>query len=279
MTSPLLKSRSPRGRRLRFWIPGLVLGYTILGFFILPPIIRAVAVKQLSRQLDREVSIRKVKVNPYVLSATVRGLMIKDKDQQPFVSWDEVYVNFQLRSFFGHPWVFKEISVTNPYVRVQMNKDYTLNFSDLIAKFSTNAPPKTPSRPLALRIDRLHVAGASSSFLDLTPRTPFARVVGPLSVTLMNFRTDPDNKNPYSFTGTTDAGEKFAWSGYFYLDPIRSQGEFALENISLNKYAPLYQDLVRFEIRDGVADLRSTYRFELSATNRVAIVTNTSFGL
>ena len=35
----------------------------------------------------------------------------------------------------------------------------------------------------------------------------------------------------------------------------------------------------RNEIRDGVADLHSTYRFELSATNRIVSVTNTSFGL
>jgi hypothetical protein len=282
MPMTLLKSSSPPKRRWRFWVPGLIVAYTILGFLILPPIIRLIAVKQLSKQLDREVSIQKVKLNPYTLSATVRGLMIKDKDRQPFVSWDEVYVNFQLASFFGHDWVFKEITVTNPFVRVQVNKDYTLNFSDLVTKFSTNEPSKTPpkpSKPLGLRIDRLQIASASSSVTDLTPRTPFSRIVGPISVTLTNFRTEPDNKNPYSFTGTTDAGEKITWSGFFYLDPIRSRGEFALENLSLNKYAPLYQDLVRFEIRDGVADVHSTYRFELSATNRIATVTNTSFGL
>ena len=96
------------------WILGLLLFYAILGFLILPPIIRAIAVKQLSRQLDREVSIEKVKINPFVLSTTVRGLLIKDKDGQPFVSWDEVYVNFQLSSFFGQAWVFKEISTTKP---------------------------------------------------------------------------------------------------------------------------------------------------------------------
>ena len=46
------------------WTRGLLLFYTVLGFFILPPIIRSVAVKQLSHQLDREVSIRQVKFNP-----------------------------------------------------------------------------------------------------------------------------------------------------------------------------------------------------------------------
>jgi len=76
-------------------------------------------------------------------------------------------------------------------------------------------------------------------------------------VTLENFRTDPDNKNPYAFSGTTDAGEIFSWSGFFYLDPLRSQGELSLDKISLTKYAPLYQDLVRFEIRDGFIALKT----------------------
>ncbi len=272
----------PRRRKLVYWILGVLLFYTLLGFLILPPIVRAIAVKQLSRQLDRDVSIEKVKINPFALSTTVRGLLIKDKDGQPFISWDELYVNFQLSSFFGHPWVFKEISVTKPYARVQVNKDYTLNFSDLVAKFSTNAPaptPATPPKPLALRVGRLQITGASASFTDFTTREPFKRTIGPLNVTLQNFRTNPDNKNPYSFAGTTDAGERFAWSGFFYLDPLRSQGELTLDNLTLNKYAPLYQDFVHFEIRSGVIGMKSDYRFELSASNRVAAVTNSAFSL
>jgi len=282
MKANFWSSVSPRRRKLLYWILGLLLFYTILGFFILPPIVRAVAVKQLSRQLDREVSIQKIKINPFALSTTVRGLLIKDKDGQPFISWDEVYVNLQLSSFLGHPWVFKEISVTKPYARVQINKDYTLNFSDLVAKFSTNAPAAasaTPPKPLALRIGRLQITGASASFTDFTTREPFKRIIGPLDVTLQNFRTNPDNKNPYAFAGTTDAGERFAWKGFFYLDPLRSQGELMLDNLTLNKYAPLYQDFVHFKIRSGEVGVKADYRFELSASNRVAAVTNTAFFL
>ena len=101
MKSRALKPPSARRRKLALWILGLLLIYTVTGFLILPPIIRSFATKQLSKQLDREVSIQKVKLNPFVLSCTVRGLLIKDKDGEPFVSWDEVYVNFQLSSFFG----------------------------------------------------------------------------------------------------------------------------------------------------------------------------------
>jgi len=280
MHLPLLASLPRRLRKILLWTAGIVLFYTVMGFLILPLIIRVVAVSQLSKQLGgREVKIQKVKLNPYALSVTIRGLLIKDKDGEPFVSWDEVYVNFQLASFFGHPWVFKEVSTSKPFVRVQVNKDYSFNFSDLLAQFSTNAPSKEPAKPLALRIDRLKIAGAAASLTDLTPRTPFQRTLGPIDVTLVNFQTDPANKNPYSIAGITDAGEKIAWSGYFYLQPLRSEGEFSLENLSLNKYAPLYQDFFRLQIVDGTVDAHTSYHFELTATNQVAWVTNSSMSL
>src|SRR5215510_1709525 len=136
------------------WLVGVVLVYTIVGFFILPPIIRSVAAKQIAKELGREVSIKKVKFNPFALSVTIRGLLIKDTNGQPFVSWDEVYVNFQLSSFLMKPWVFKEIRTTKPFVRLQLNKDYTLNCSDILAKAAakTNAPAK-PSKPMVVRVD------------------------------------------------------------------------------------------------------------------------------
>jgi hypothetical protein len=280
MKSRLWDLFMPRKRKLVFWVFGLVLLYAIVGFLILPPIVRSVAIKQLSQQLNREVSIKQVKINPFVLSATVRGLLIKDADGEPFISWDEVYVNFQLSSFFGHAWVFKEITTSKPYVHVQMNKDYTLNFSDLIAKFSTNAPAGAkPARPLALHVNRLHIGGAAVALADFTTRVPFKRFVGPLDITLVNFRTDPANKNPYSFTGTTDAGEIISWSGFFYLTPLRSEGELKLFNFALTKYAPLYQDLVRFQVRDGSIGLDMKYRLELSATNRVTAVDDLAYEL
>jgi len=281
MKAPLWNSLSLGKRKLALWAAGLLLLYTVAGFLILPPVIRHVAARQLSQQLDRAVSIRSVKINPFTLTCAVDGLLIKDKDGEPFVSWDEVYVNFQLMSFFGKAWVFKEISTSKPFVRAQMNQDGTFNFSDLIAKFSTkSASVKSgPAKPLLLHVGRLHIGGATAAVADLTRRHPFKRVLGPLDLTLTDFRTDPDNKNPYAFSGTTDTGERYAWSGHFTLFPLSSEGEVTISKVDLTKYAPLYQDFVKFEIRDGSIALHANYRFAWSKSNHVAAVTNTAFAL
>ncbi len=174
---PYWKLISPRKRKLAPWIFGVLIFYTVFGFLILPPIVRHVAVKQISKQLDREVSIEKVKINPFAFSATIRGLLIKEKDGQPFVSWDEVYVNFQLTSVFSKAWTFKKINATKPFVHLKINEDGSFNFTDIIVRFSTNsasAKLKTGSKPLAVHIERLRVDGAHLDFESRLAATNFA---------------------------------------------------------------------------------------------------------
>ena len=276
----LWNSWPKRRRKLVVWTAALLVFYTVFGFLILPLVVRTVASKRLARELNREVSIASVRINPYSMSCGIRGLLVKDRDGEAFLSWDNVYVNLQLASFFGRAWVFKEVSTTNTYVRVQMNKDHTFNFSDLLEKFGQAAEkPSKPSKPLALRIGRLSIRGARASLTDMTPRRPFSRMAGPLEISLNDFYTDPSSRNPYSFTGSTDSGEVFSWSGYFFLNPIRAAGEVSVANVALNKYAALYEDLVRFHIQDGIASVRGAYRFEQAPGTNIIAVTNVTAAL
>ena len=80
MLIPIWNLLSKRKRNLVLWLAALLAAAAVAGFFILPPIIRSVAVKQLSQLLGREVAIRRVRLNPLTLSVAVEGLTIKDPD-------------------------------------------------------------------------------------------------------------------------------------------------------------------------------------------------------
>ena len=271
-------------RNLWKWAAGALLTYAVIGFLVLPFIVRWVAVRQLRQQFDREVTIRNVRINPFALSLAIHGLLVKDKDGQDFISWEEFYINFQLSSFFGKAWVFKEIRLVQPFFRARVNPDYSLNFTDLLKKFSTPAtnpptPSPAPSKPVFLAVDKLSVSNATADFTDLTLRKPLHRKFGPLRISLTGLRTDPNKKNPYSFSGTTDAGEKFAWSGYFSLDPLHSGGHLSFDGVQLMKNAPLLENLFQFELKDGIIGLRADYELALAGTNFTAAITNAAFSL
>ncbi len=276
-----LQSISPRLKKLAVWTAALLFLYTVLGFLLLPPLVRAIAVKELSKYLGRPVSIQALRLNPYKLSASIRGLLIKDLDGAPMLSWDEAQVNFQLASLFTHAWIFKEVDLSQPFLCVQVNKDYRLTFSDIVDKLSQTAAlsfGKT-GKPRPWRISRLHLSAGKVTFTDLTPRMPFHRTAGQLEITVTNFQTDSDQQNTFALSGISAGGERIAWHGSFSLAPLRSQGEISLDGFALTTYAPLYQDLFRFEIKSGVIDLHSSYRYENSAAAQLLAVTNTTLGL
>lgn len=86
MRVSLLLSRLLRHKRLAV---GAALGfllYTAFGFLVLPAVVRVIAVKQFSAHLDRTVMVQKVRLNPYLLSASIRGLWITDQESAPLLA-------------------------------------------------------------------------------------------------------------------------------------------------------------------------------------------------
>ena len=89
--------QSPKSKKygLRFLIAVVLIG--VVGFFALPPVVKYFAVKKLSELLHRPVAIQNISINPYVMSLTVDGLDIKEREgEATFVGFDSLYVNAML---------------------------------------------------------------------------------------------------------------------------------------------------------------------------------------
>jgi uncharacterized protein DUF748 len=265
---------APRSRLARRWMLALAAGagvYALFGFLIAPRIARSYLTRTLHDLLHREVSVRRLRINPFVLSATADGFLIRDADGFSLLSWDRLYVNFQLLSLLKREWAFREFQLVNFSGRLVMRQDGTLNISDIVASLTApSQPTPQPAEVPLIRIGRLRIQDARLDYQDLSRPTLFRTVLGPLRIDLRDFGNDPDSKNPYAFGGRTESGETFSWKGFFYLDPIRSEGQFTLGNVRLNKYHPYYQDSVLFDIKDGTADLSSSYQLEWGPKTRVA---------
>lgn len=143
-----------RGRRAA-WAFGITLAsIAVLGFFVVPPIARSVAAKQLSELLGREVKIAKIRLNPFALSLAVEGFEILEADRsKTFVGFSRLYVNAQLSSLFRRGPVVHEIRLESPQVHVVRTKAVdedsswgdvasAYNFSDIVARMA--ARPKSP---------------------------------------------------------------------------------------------------------------------------------------
>ena len=83
-----------RHSRLLATVLILLVGYTIIGFFLVPYIIKAYVFPAVSERLHRPVLVKEVEVNPFVLSLRVTGFEIREPDQSALLGFDEFFGEF-----------------------------------------------------------------------------------------------------------------------------------------------------------------------------------------
>ncbi|MBL8000164.1 MAG: hypothetical protein JNL32_16195, partial [Candidatus Kapabacteria bacterium] len=108
--------KGPRARRIGKWLAGLLVAFGLFGFLAGPPLMKWLLVKQLSQELQREVSIEKIDINPYALSARVSGVSVKAEGGGELAGFDELFVNLSSFSLAQFGAVVDEIRLQGPRV-------------------------------------------------------------------------------------------------------------------------------------------------------------------
>src|SRR3954468_9807983 len=134
--SSTVAPRRWRWRKIALWLFSIVAAFGILGFFAAPPLLRNKLTSELSKQLHREVSIEQVQINPYTMTAMIRGLVVKERQgTTTAVSFAELFANLELESLFRLAPVLKELRLVKPYVHLVRNENGSYNFKDVIDEF------------------------------------------------------------------------------------------------------------------------------------------------
>jgi hypothetical protein len=275
MNLPLLSRLSPRWRRTLGWLAVAGVAYSLVGFLLLPWLLKGQLLRRLPELTQRTATIRQVKVNPWTLSLTVRGLELTEADGRPFASWDELYVNFQASSLFRWAWTFREIRLVQPAAEVLLFADGRLNLANLWAA-PTNAPPApaAPPRIPRIRITAITITNGFVAFEDRTRRSPFRTEYRPINLQLRNFTTRPDSETPYSFHAESDAGRSMTWAGDVTVQPLRSAGHLEIVGVQLPRYQPYLEDFTRAVLTNGLAEVRLDYRFAADTNGLDLVLTN-----
>src|ERR1051325_1530219 len=83
-----------RIRRSLLGAAGAVAVFALLGFLLLPVLLRPVLEDELSAALERRVTIGKLEINPFALSATLHDIAVGERGQAaPMLTVAELYVN------------------------------------------------------------------------------------------------------------------------------------------------------------------------------------------
>ena len=123
---------SRRSRKFGQWILGFLVLFGVFGYFAAPPLLKSILVKQLGQALHREVSIGRIDINPYALSAKVADFSVKAEAGREVAGFDELYVNLSSASLFKLAAVVDEVRLQGLRLAVARTGDGRYDISDLL---------------------------------------------------------------------------------------------------------------------------------------------------
>jgi len=164
-----------RLKRIAWWIIGIVAGYAVVGFLVLPPIVKSVLSKQLAELLHRPVTIEAIQINPFLLTVKVAGFSVKDRSgDATFLGFEELFLDAQLASLVKGGPVLREVRLKAPLVNIVRNQDESYNFSDLLESTGTKPDAKPDAskeaKPFVFSINNIQLEAGRIEFEDV-PKT------------------------------------------------------------------------------------------------------------
>jgi hypothetical protein len=242
----------------------VVVVYALLGFFLVPLLVKNTATSAVRDNLGVELKLKEVAVNPFVLSLRIDGLELDEPDGDPFLAVDRILINFQLSSLFRWALTFREFHIGSPKLYLARDGSGEFNFGFLSQQpAAPEAPEVEPgSGPLRLLIQDFAITDSIVDWKDDVPPEPVDTHFGPINIAIAELNTLPDRAGQQDVVITTESQGTLSWSGSLELNPLRSAGRAAIKGSHFPLASAYLKHETGFDIDEGLIEIELDYRVD-----------------
>lgn len=260
--SAVLPPRSWR-RRLAITAAVLVLLYAVAGFFVVPQFARPQLETLVSDLVGKPVKIGSVGFNPFALSLSLHDVTLEG--DSPSIAFEELYADVRARSLLRMAVVLDSLHLQAPHVRVVLDKQGNLNLAELFPSEEPVEPVDEAAADAELFpvfIASITIADGVLVFRDEQPAEPFELELTPVTLELNDFSTRRDHAGRYILTAKTEKDGAIEWTGDLSIDPLRAEGEIALDKIRARTLSGYAGTALPFGVKKGTLGLKTKYVYD-----------------
>ncbi len=272
-----------RNWRLRSWrtaLLGLWIAWLIVGFLVIPPIVRKLLIEKLRERAGLEATVRSVRFNPFALSLTIEGLSIADRPGSVLFSADEIYANAELSSLFRWAATLSEFRMVNPVIGARRFADGKINLAEVVEEVGRRQPPDArppdpKSRLPRVLLQHIKISGATINVEDQARAKPLKMTFGPSEFELSEISTIPKRQGTKEISIRLPGSGVVRATGNVTVQPLGIEGEVGLEDLHLKDLWPLLEPYFQITVTGG--ELTGRFHYTVAAADGVVRARITDF--
>ncbi len=253
-------------RSIRFWLVFLPLFYTMVGFIIIPWLIRTQAPTLLKEKLNLNITVQSVTFNPFTFEATLSKLSLSDAHAQKLLDIKHLYLNYEPSYLFKKEVFVKSIRIDDPNATLQISPEGKLNLVELFppSSPSKSQTPNNVSLPVSFLVEQISIQNGHLLFEDLSTQEPFSLPLGPINYTINNFGFDKDDLSIHALEMALRNEEKITLASSLSLSPLKLHGKLTLEAIELKDFWRYALPSVKAQLTHGTVSMHLPFWVDLS---------------
>ena len=266
-------------KKIGYTLLTLLFLYTILGFFALPFLLKSQTIQYVKNTLNKELTIEKITFNPFVFQLDIHNFTLND-EKNKLIAFESLFLDFDLdRSLANKHLYFKMLTLTKPYVNIEINKNKEVNLLNLIPKTSPenkSSQEKSPNNELLkLKLDTFAIVGAEVVFNDYSQTKALSATLNDLNYTFRNLSTLKNSLAGQTFTATLNNQAKLHFKGGLSLNPLKTYGNLELKQFLLHPFLETIQEQYAIKFDDKMT-LNSKIGFVFTLEDEPSLILNNS---
>ena len=267
-----------RSWKLVSWRSALVAAivlYALIGFFVVPWVVKDQIEKRSLEMLKRQATVEKVRCNPFALSLTIEGFSLPDRPGSVLLSWDRLYANAQLSSLFRWAATLKELRIENPYVALRRFEDGAVNVLEVMDDLpeSEAEPDDEGGLPRAL-LRLIQVVNGRMEIEDRYRPDRLLWEMGPSEIELRDISTIPDREGSNDLVIGMMGGGEIRANGSVVVEPLGLDGRLSVDDLVLPNTWQAVDYMFEFEPTGGRVDFELDYQLGLEDDGPHLVVDN-----
>jgi len=262
----------------------LTVAYAIVGFFILPIVLKSQLIQILQKQTNTAITLKSVYFNPFLFKLRLSGFSMQDRDKEELIFFDSLVVNVDPSALVYGAFSLHSLELNAPYVNIVRNKDKSQKFLNILPKSQDKereSKTKHSGKILCTSIEKVQINNGVVAFSDCSLKDPFHFGMQNIGLRLKNVDTKENEKAKATLRLFASFNDK----GFIDIHTkVKHYAPFAAEGVVDFKANKLYtewryvKDMLHIEVADGTITLHSEYAFDMKDLNATKI-TNTQLSV